>query len=252
VRSNELNEQAAAPTYHTLLILASVALMVMPFLTTVTELMNANELAPVKDVLTSAGTKLNLGPILDGWVVPMIVRMVAVLVRPLGLQTVISQSSLYITGWDKFALVYISWNCIGWQSLVLFLVTLITGLRGPFTWSSKIHCLLLGGLGTFLMNLVRIVLVSLVALLFGRLPAVLFHDYAGTLLTILWLLTFWLCAYAMILERKDGQDEDLPEEAESLYAGRGTVPPSASVVAPVLQGQRGVEAIGRSRAEFDD
>jgi hypothetical protein len=33
----------------------------------------------------------------------------------------------------------------------------------------------------------------------GYLPAVLFHDYGGTLLTVAWLFGFWTIAYRWIL-----------------------------------------------------
>ncbi len=183
-------------TYHVLLISASLALMVMPFITTFNEFLTSS------NALAGVAAALNLDPILNDWVVPGTVRMVAVLLRPLGIQVAVSQSSLYLTEGSRFALVYISWNCIGWQSFVLFVVTLFTGLRGPHTLSSKINCLLLGAAGTFMINLVRIVLVSVVAFYFGRMPAILFHDYGSTLLIIVWLLAFWLCAYTAVLEKK--------------------------------------------------
>ncbi|MBI4317563.1 MAG: exosortase/archaeosortase family protein [Chloroflexi bacterium] len=195
MNSNDTSGRSGDSTYHVLLITAALALMVMPFFTTFNEFLTSSE------VSNTVARWLNLAPFLNDWVVPGIVRMVAVLMRPLGIQATVSQDSLYLTGADKFALVYISWNCIGWQSFVLFLVTLITGLRGQYTWVSKIHCLALGAVGTFMMNLVRIVIVSVVAFYFGRMPAILFHDYVGTLLIVVWLLVFWFSAYTAILER---------------------------------------------------
>lgn len=124
------------------------------------------------------------------------------LMRPFGIEAVMSQSSLYLSGWGRFAVVQISWNCIGWQGFILFLVTLVTGLQGPYTWPSRLQCLVLGAVGAFTMNLVRIVLVAVVAFFLGRTPAIFFHDYASTLLTIGWLITFWFCAFTLILEEK--------------------------------------------------
>jgi hypothetical protein len=39
----------------------------------------------------------------------------------------------------------------------------------------------------------------LVALLWGGLPAGLFHDYAGTLLVLIWLVVFWELSYRYVL-----------------------------------------------------
>jgi hypothetical protein len=39
----------------------------------------------------------------------------------------------------------------------------------------------------------------LVALLWGELPAGLFHDYAGTILVIIWLVVFWELSYCYLL-----------------------------------------------------
>jgi exosortase/archaeosortase family protein len=96
--------------------------------------------------------------------------------------------------------VYISWNCIGWQSLVLFAITLLTGLGGHYTRESKILCVVAGIEGTILLNLLRIASVILVAIYAGYLPAVLFHDYGGTLLVVLWLVLFWQLAFNRILK----------------------------------------------------
>jgi hypothetical protein len=53
----------------------------------------------------------------------------------------------------------------------------------------------LGVLGTVLVNISRITVVCLLAALAGYLPAVLFHDYGGTLLIVGWLFAFWVLVY---------------------------------------------------------
>jgi hypothetical protein len=54
-------------------------------------------------------------------------------------------------------------------------------------------------LGTVLVNIARITVVCLLAALAGYVPAVLFHDYGGTLLIVAWLFFFWLAAYRWLV-----------------------------------------------------
>jgi exosortase/archaeosortase family protein len=93
----------------------------------------------------------------------------------------------------------ISWNCVGWQSLILLGLSLAVGLRGPIGWTSRLEVILVGILGTVLVNLARIAIVGILAAAAGYLPAVLFHDYGGTLLLVAWLFTFWVIAYRWLL-----------------------------------------------------
>ncbi len=94
---------------------------------------------------------------------------------------------------------FISWNCVGWQSLILLGLSLMVGLRGPMTLATRIEVIALGVLGTLLVNIARITVVCALAALVGYLPAILFHDYGGTLLLVAWLFTFWLIAYRWLV-----------------------------------------------------
>ncbi len=42
--------------------------------------------------------------------------------------------------------------------------------------------------------------VGLIGFYHGEQSAILFHDYGGTMLTILWLVGFWLLAYCWVME----------------------------------------------------
>ena len=94
---------------------------------------------------------------------------------------------------------FISWNCVGWQSLVLLGLSLIVGLRGQMTLATRIEVIALGVAGTILVNIVRTTVVCLLAAAAGYLPAILFHDYGGTLLLVAWLFTFWVIAYRWLV-----------------------------------------------------
>ena len=81
--------------------------------------------------------------------------------------------------------------------------------EGRYTLASQLRALTLGLLGIIWINLLRIAGIALMAYHFGRLPAVLAHDYGGTLMTIVWLALFWYFAINYILESKD--DEEVEE-----------------------------------------
>ncbi len=190
-------EEPGRPTYQLILVLASVLFLIMPSITTFNEF------------LTAVVMRLGLDGVLQGWVVPMETRMIAALMRLFGIRAAASQTSLYLAKGASTIPVYISWNCVGWQSFILFAITLITGLQGPYTRRSKVETVILGFLGTFLINLLRIGVVCVVAYYVGQLPAVILHDYGGTLLILLWLFAFWYLAHGYLLEPYEDEEGNL-------------------------------------------
>jgi len=187
-------EEPGRPTYQLILLLASALFLLLPFITTFNEF------------LTVVVMRLGLDGVLQGWVVPMEARMIAALIRLFGIRAAASQTSLYLTRGLSTIPIYISWNCVGWQSFILFLITLLTGLQGPYTRRSKVETVILGFLGTFLVNLWRISVVCVVAYYVGQLPAVIFHDYGGTILILLWLFAFWYFAHGYLLEPSEYEE----------------------------------------------
>jgi len=176
------------PVYQTLLVLAAAIFLFMPFISTFNEF------------LTSVVMRLGLDALLRAWVVPLETRMMAVLLLPLGIGIQLTPDMIHLIDQGRTVSVFISWNCVGWQSFILLVITLLAGLPGPYTRWSKLQCILIGVLGTFLFNLLRLVSVVLVAYYFGQLPATLYHDYGGTLLLLFWLFAFWSLAYNSVLE----------------------------------------------------
>jgi len=165
-------------------------LMVLPFVTTFNEF------------LTTLIMKIELYRKFQELIVPHLARMVGVLLGFLKISVEVSLDSLFLTQGARKLLVYISWNCIGWQSLILFFLTLVTGFQGSYKWGGKIQTVALGLLGTFLVNIIRIALVALIAFYLGRLPAAIFHDYFSTIMIILWLFFFWWFSYSFVLEER--------------------------------------------------
>ena len=179
-------------TFQMILMLAAGLLLVLPFITIFNEF------------LTKAVIELRLDRILTE------VRFIALTLAPFGIHAEVTDTALYLTSpTSSFPIpVYISWNCVGWQSFILFGITLITGLQGRIPRRRKLQVIAVGLLGTFWMNLLRMSSVALVAYFFGRLPAVVFHDYGGTLIILVWLVVFWYALFNYFLADYLAEDEE--------------------------------------------
>ena len=171
----------------TLLAGLSLILLALPFVTT------------YNDLLTVWAMRLGVAQPLQS-VSPVEARMVVALLQLIGIHAAAAGSQLVVWGPGGTATnLFISWNCIGWQSLVLLGASLAVGLRGGYSGEARVQVVLVGLLGTVLVNLVRVALVCLLAVVAGRTPALLFHDYVGTLMTIAWLFVFWTYAQRWLL-----------------------------------------------------
>ncbi len=171
----------------TLLALACGLLMLLPLVTT------------FDDLLTTWALRLGANNPLQT-VVPVEARMVVGLLGLAGIHAAASGSHLVV--WDgsgAMHALYISWNCIGWQSLLLLGASLITGLRGRHPLEARLQVIAIGVAGTMLLNLLRVAAVAGIAATIGVTPAVLFHDYGGTLLVISYLFLFWVFVQRWIL-----------------------------------------------------
>ena len=171
----------------TVIALACALLMLLPLVTTFDEL------------LTTWAMSLGAGNPLQA-IVPAESGMVVSLLAMLGVHAAASGSHLVV--WDtggSMHTLFISWNCIGWQSLVLFAVSLVTGLRGGRSTEARLQVVCIGLLATVLLNLVRVALVACIAATAGVGPAILFHDYGGTLMFVAFLFAFWWFAQRWIL-----------------------------------------------------
>ena len=151
------------------------------------------------DLLTTWAMQLGANNPLQS-IVPVEARMVVGLLGLAGIRAAASGSHLVV--WDgagAMQTLFISWNCIGWQSLVLLGVSLITGLRGHHPIEARLQVVVIGVAGTMLLNLLRVAAVAGVAATIGVTPAILFHDYGGTLLVIAYLFLFWTFVQRWIL-----------------------------------------------------
>ena len=178
----------------TLIACSCALLMVLPLVTT------------FDDFLTGWALQLGANNPLQA-IVPVEARMVVGLLGALGIHSAAAGSDIVV--WDRAGSMHvllISWNCIGWQSLVLLGVSFLTGLRGKQPLESRAQVVVIGVAGTMLLNLLRVAAVAALAATWGQTPAILFHDYGGTILVIGWLFAFWALAQRWILP-SDASDE---------------------------------------------
>ena len=171
----------------TLIAITCALLMLLPFVTT------------FDDLLTSWALALGANNPLQG-IVPIEARIVVGMLGVVGIHAAASGSHLVI--WDSAGsmhTLFISWNCIGWQSLILLGVSFLSGLRGRQSLEARVQVALIGVAGTMLLNLVRVAAVAAMAATLGQTPALIFHDYGGTILVVAWLFAFWVFAQRFIL-----------------------------------------------------
>jgi exosortase/archaeosortase family protein len=178
----------------TLVAITCALLMVLPFVTT------------FNDLLTSWALALGANNPLQG-IVPIEARMVVSLLGAVGIHAAASDSHIVV--WDtagSMHTLFISWNCIGWQSLILVGISFMSGLRGQQPLEARVQVVLIGVAGTMLLNLMRVAAVAAIAAIVGQTPAILFHDYGGTLLVVGWLFAFWIFAQRWILVAPPADD----------------------------------------------
>ncbi len=171
----------------TLLAVMCALLMLLPLVTT------------FDDLLTAWAMQMGANNPLQA-IVPVEAKMVVGLLGLTGIHAAASESHLVV--WDgggAMHTLFISWNCIGWQSLILLGVSFISGLRGRHPLEARAQVIVIGVAGTMLLNLLRVAAVAGIAATVGVTPAVLFHDYGGTILTIAFLFAFWLFVQRWIL-----------------------------------------------------
>lgn len=139
-------------------------------------------------------------------VVPIEARMVAVVLKLVNIHGKVTPGANFAmllerAGGDPLP-VRLEWNCLGWQSLVLLGLTLITGLRGDWKWISRIEVIVIGVLGTFLINIFRMATIVTLAYYVNDVAAMIVHDYFAAFVALVWLAFFWWFSYSFVLEPK--------------------------------------------------
>lgn len=176
-------------TFKSIFLVLAIILVILPFLTTFSE------------QLTGLLQKTPLYLFIQNHIVPFETRIVGLILTLLKIPVLVGSDSLSVAGQP----LRVTWNCLGWQSVLFLLVSFFTGLQGQFKLSSKLETAAIGILGTFWINILRITFISILG---GYLPsvfAVVFHDYFATLVTAAWLFFFWWFAYNFVLESKEAR-----------------------------------------------
>src|SRR3972149_8617571 len=140
------------------------------------------------------------------FIVPWQARMVAAAISPFGIDSRVTPgsafSAFYMIKNGAAIPVDLSWNCLGWQSALLLLVSLFAGLRGAFSNLSRVKCILLGLTGTLLVNIFRMSFIAIGIYYVNSLAAQIVQDYFVAFLTLIWLIFFWWFSYSFVLEAK--------------------------------------------------
>lgn len=174
-------------TFGVIFAILAITLATLPFIVSLNE------------VLTRIIEKIKVYSLIQQTLVPIEVKMVGVLVNLLGINYGASGSVVSANG----HLAEVTWNCLGWQSLLFFLITLFVGLKNKhYTLTSKVETIMIGLLGTFLINLLRITFVVILLAFNQQLFSVVYHDYLAAIITIVWLFGFWWFSYSFVLEEK--------------------------------------------------
>jgi exosortase/archaeosortase family protein len=181
----------------TLLAMACALLMLLPLVTT------------FDDFLTAWALQLGVNNPLQA-VVPVEARMVVSVLGLIAVRAAAAGSDIVV--WDgvgSMHTLFISWNCIGWQSLLLLGMSFFSGLRGLQPIASRLQVIVIGVCGTMLLNLARVAIVAALEATWGHVPALMFHDYGGTVLVIGWLFVFWFVVQRWILVAPASDEEEL-------------------------------------------
>jgi exosortase/archaeosortase family protein len=178
----------------TLIAVASIALLILPFFSTFGEL------------LTRAAMIAGFDAWLGEWIAPVEAQLAHGALALVGVPSAASGSLLYVGEGPSAVVLYISWNCVGWQTLLFLGASMFTGLQGEYTMRSRALVAALGTLGIAALNVFRITAVALVAFAFGEMPAVVAHDYGGVIATVAFLMAFWALAYNAVLQPRGGTE----------------------------------------------
>lgn len=166
-----------------------VGFSVLPLIKTINELM-------AKIVIWTKSYVL-----IERFIVPTMARMISsILTNVFGVETVVNSGSIFLITRGLPYELYLNWNCVGWQSLLLLFFSLVTGLQGNHSLRSKLKCVALGLEGIVVVNLLRIVATAILLLKQGYGPAITFHDHLSIIITFAWMGAFWYISNAFILE----------------------------------------------------
>lgn len=174
--------------FKTIFLLIAILLMILPALVTFNE------------ALTRIVETFVLYSWLQRNIVPIQVTLVTLILSPFKLPITPHYEGFTVNG----TYIGMTWNCLGWQSLLLLTITLLVGFsNGHYTRVSKLETLAIGLLGTFLVNVLRLSAIVWLFTFSRPLYAIVYHDYLAAIVTTAWLFLFWWFVQRYVLEEKE-------------------------------------------------
>lgn len=179
----------------------------------------------INDLLAQAAASTRLDAFIETYISPpMAMAVAAILTYVFGIEATALGHSIYLVEHYLPYKLLLDWNCVGWQSMLLLIISLAAGLQGSHSRLSKLKCILLGVVGVILLNLMRVALDALLLEAYGPRVAIAFHDYATLPLTFLWLAAFWYISTNFILTPRGAERGSMSLKAViDFLAGRRTL-----------------------------
>jgi len=98
---------------------------------------------------------------------------------------------LYVSGSSGSVGFGIGWPCAGVQSLFIYTCVILLFLKkSTIPMIQKIIYFIIGAIGTYIVNILRIVSIYIIAINQGMRAAQVFHDYYGELYSITWIIAY--------------------------------------------------------------
>jgi thaumarchaeosortase len=131
--------------------------------------------------------------------VPVTTNAVAHVLDSLGFQTAVSTMingrgpgmMLSIIGGSSTYTAIVYWPSAGIQSLIVYTGIMLLFIKDThYSMRRKVTYFIVGALGTFIVNIYRIITIMIIGLRIGRLESDVFHDYYGELFFIAWMTIY--------------------------------------------------------------
>lgn len=137
------------------------------------------------------------------YIVPWQAKLVSVTLKPFAVESKVTPDNVtaafFMIKNGAAIPVDLSWNCLGWQSMLLLIMSLIIGLKGNYTFFSRVKIIIFGLFGTLLVNVLRMSIIAIMIYYVSSFAALIVHDYFASFVTLIWLSFFWWFSYRYIL-----------------------------------------------------
>ncbi len=185
------NSRYSRRTFSTLFIVLCLMLVLLPFIYS------------AQDILTRTVLHFKFYRIVQDIIVPHELKIMAAIINGLGIESKSGNAYIMYLKNGRPEVIFLAWNCVGWQSFLFLIVTIFYSLSGGFKKLSTAETFLIGVLGTYLVNIFRLVLVVIMYYFTGNGIVLVFHNYFSNLLSITWLFVFWWLAYTYVLQARE-------------------------------------------------